>query len=82
MPDCASVFAHGAVGDGKANETAAIQCTIEAAAATGPGSVVLLPHNGTFRLGGREITKTDWATWSCLYVTWNRPKQDTTKNVS
>ena len=47
-----SVFAHGAVGDGKANETAAIQRTIEAAAATGPGSVVLLPHNGTFRLGG------------------------------
>ena len=47
-----SVFRYGAVGDGRANDTAAIQQTIEAAARSGPGSVVLLPRNGTYRLGG------------------------------
>ena len=36
----------------KHNDTAAIQRTIEAAAATGRGSVALLPSNGTYRLGG------------------------------
>jgi hypothetical protein len=47
-----SAFAFGAVGDGRANDTAAIQRTIDAAGASGRGSIALLPANGTFLLGG------------------------------
>lgn len=47
-----SVFGFGAAGDGAANDTAAIQRTLDAAAASGRGSVAWLPGNGTFRLGG------------------------------
>ena len=49
-PAVYSAFAFGARGDGKANDTAAIQRTIDAACAT--RGVALLPANGTFLLGG------------------------------
>ena len=46
-----SVFDYGAAGDGKANDTAAIQRTIDAAGGGNRG-VVWLPANGTYLLGG------------------------------
>lgn len=46
-----SVFAYGAAGDGKTNDTAAIQRTLDAAAASGAG-VAWLPSNGTYLIGG------------------------------
>ena len=46
-----NVFSFGAIGDGKANDTAAIQRAIDAAGKTG-GGVAWLPPNGTFLLGG------------------------------
>ena len=47
-----SVYAFGARGDGKHNDTAAIQRTIDAAAAVGGGGVAHLPDNGTYLTGG------------------------------
>lgn len=46
-----SVYQFGAVGDGKSNDTAAIQRTIDAAGGGNRG-VVLLPSNGSYLLGG------------------------------
>ena len=46
-----SVFDYGARGDGTHNDTAAIQATINAAAASG-GGVAHLPENGTYLTGG------------------------------
>ena len=46
-----SVYDYGARGDGKHNDTAAIQATINAAAAVG-GGVAFLPQNGTYLTGG------------------------------
>ena len=46
-----SVFDFGAHGDGTHNDTAAIQATINAAAASG-GGVAHLPENGTYLTGG------------------------------
>ena len=46
-----SVYHFGARGDGKHNDTAAIQAAMNAAAAAG-GGVAHLPHNGTFLTGG------------------------------
>ena len=46
-----SVYDFGARGDGKHNDTAAIQAAMNAAAAAG-GGVAHLPHNGTFLTGG------------------------------
>ena len=47
-----NVWAFGAAGDGKSNDTAAIQRTIDAAGAAGSGSVAWLPANGTYLMGG------------------------------
>ena len=47
-----SVYAYGARGDGRHNDTGAIQRTIDAAAKSGPGTTVWLPANGTFMFGG------------------------------
>jgi len=46
-----SVYDYGARGDGKHNDTAAIQATMNAAAAAG-GGVAYLPDNGTYLTGG------------------------------
>ena len=46
-----SVFNFGARGDGKHNDTAAIQAALDRAAAAG-GGVAHLPANGTFLTGG------------------------------
>lgn len=46
-----SVYDYGARGDGKHNDTAAIQATIDAAGAAG-GGVAYLPPNGTYLTGG------------------------------
>jgi hypothetical protein len=46
-----NVFDYGAIGDGKANDTAPIQAALDAAGKSG-GGVAWLPANGTFRLGG------------------------------
>eukprot|EP01050_Picozoa_sp_SAG11_P004924 SAG11_NODE_328_length_10690_cov_25.464357_1_plen_241_part_00 len=46
-----SVYDFGARGDGKHNDTAAIQATMNAAATAGEG-VAHLPHNGTYLIGG------------------------------
>jgi hypothetical protein len=46
-----SAFDFGAAGTGKRNDTAAIQRTLDAAAAAG-GGVAWLPLNGTFLIGG------------------------------
>lgn len=46
-----SAFEFGALGTGTGNDTAAIQSTLDAAAASG-GGVAWLPANGTFRIGG------------------------------
>ena len=46
-----SVYDYGAHGDGKHNDTSAIQATINAAAKAG-GGVAYLPPNGTFLTGG------------------------------
>ena len=46
-----SAFDFGAAGTGKGNDTAAIQRTLDAAAAAG-GGVAWLPSNGTFLIGG------------------------------
>ena len=46
-----SVYDFGARGDGKHNDTAAIQATLNAAAAAG-GGVAHLPSNGTYLTGG------------------------------
>ena len=46
-----SAFDFGAAGTGKGNDTAAIQRTLDAAAAAG-GGVAWLPANGTFLIGG------------------------------
>ena len=46
-----SVYDYGARGDGTHNDTAAIQATIDAAAASG-GGVAHLPENGTYLTGG------------------------------
>ena len=46
-----SAFAYGAAGDGKTNDTAAIQRTLDAAAAAGAGTA-WLPANGTYLIGG------------------------------
>ena len=45
-----NVFSYGAVGDGKTNDTAAIQRTIDAAG-SGNRGVAWLPPNGTFLMG-------------------------------
>ena len=47
-----SVYDYGARGDGEHNDTAAIQATINAAAASGAGGVAHLPENGTYLTGG------------------------------
>ena len=41
---------HGAIGDGRANDTRAVQAAIDACAAAGGGRV-LVPAGGTFRIG-------------------------------
>ena len=46
-----SVYDFGARGDGKHNDTSAIQLALNAAAAAG-GGVAHLPHNGTYLTGG------------------------------
>lgn len=46
-----SAFDFGAAGTGMGNDTAAIQRTLDAAAAAG-GGVAWLPQNGTFLIGG------------------------------
>ena len=46
-----SVYDYGARGDGVHNDTAAIQATLNAAAAAG-GGVAYLPRNGSFLTGG------------------------------
>ena len=49
-----SVYDHGAVGDGKHNNTDAIQKTLDAAADAG-GGTAWLPENGTFLISGGVI---------------------------
>jgi hypothetical protein len=49
-----NVMAYGAVGDGVANDQAAIQACINACAAAG-GGVVFFPH-GKYRIGGSLVT--------------------------
>ena len=51
-PQVFNVWSFGAAGDGKFNDTAAIQRTIDAAGAAGRGSVAWLPPNGTYLMGG------------------------------
>ena len=50
-PRVFSAFSYGARGDGRANDTASVQRTIDAAGAAGGGEA-WLPANGTFLLGG------------------------------
>ena len=51
-----SAFAFGAVGDGRADDTAALQRAIEACA-TAAGGTALLPANGTFLSFGLSVPK-------------------------
>ena len=46
-----NVYHYGAVGDGKANDTAAIQRTIDASLTSNPKGLVWVPPNGTHLLG-------------------------------